>query len=48
MASTVTYEATYDDVVRVLEEEGISTFTASGNELFEQLDTELNTKRAAA
>jgi hypothetical protein len=24
------------DVVRVLEEEGISTFTASGNELFEQ------------
>jgi transaldolase len=38
----------YDDVVRVLEDEGISTFTASGNELFEQLDTELHTQRAAA
>ncbi|SOE09723.1 transaldolase [Streptomyces sp. 2323.1] len=38
----------YDDVVRVLEDEGISKFTASGNELFEQLNTELHTKRAAA
>lgn len=38
----------YDDVVRVLEDEGIATFTASGNELFEQLDTELHTERAAA
>jgi transaldolase len=38
----------YDDVVRVLEDEGIAKFTASGNELFEQLDTELHTKRAAA
>ncbi|MFF5973463.1 transaldolase [Streptomyces sp. NPDC012769] len=38
----------YDDVVHVLEDEGIATFTASGNELFEQLDTELHTKRAAA
>ncbi|MFF8268067.1 transaldolase [Streptomyces sp. NPDC016562] len=38
----------YDDVVRVLEDEGIATFTASGNELFEQLDTELRSRRAAA
>ncbi|MFI6144257.1 transaldolase [Streptomyces sp. NPDC051109] len=38
----------YDDVVRVLEEEGIAKFTASGNELFEQLDAELHTGHAAA
>ncbi|MFG2196815.1 transaldolase [Streptomyces sp. NPDC048639] len=38
----------YDDVVRVLEDEGISKFTASGNELFEQLDAELHTERPAA
>ncbi|TQK42479.1 transaldolase [Streptomyces sp. SLBN-118] len=38
----------YDDVVRVLEDEGISKFTASADELFEQLNTELHTKRAAA
>jgi transaldolase len=31
----------YDDVVRVLEDEGIAKFTASGNELFEQLNAEL-------
>ncbi|MFF3399491.1 transaldolase [Streptomyces sp. NPDC002659] len=37
----------YDDVVRVLEDEGITKFTASGNELFEQLASELHTKRAA-
>lgn len=37
----------YRDVVRVLEDEGISTFTASGNELFEQLDGELHAHRAA-
>ncbi|MEU0075051.1 transaldolase [Streptomyces sp. NPDC006332] len=37
----------YDDVVRVLEDEGIATFTASGTELFAQLDAELRTKRAA-
>ncbi|MFK4101254.1 transaldolase [Streptomyces sp. NPDC019531] len=37
----------YDDVVRVLEDEGISKFTASGNELFEQLDAELHSGRAA-
>ncbi|MGW7452211.1 transaldolase [Streptomyces sp. NPDC054787] len=38
----------YDDVVRFLEAEGIAAFTASGNELFEQLDTGLHSKRAAA
>ncbi len=38
----------YGDVVRVLEDEGIAKFTASGTELFEQLDTELNTRWAAA
>ncbi|WP_308369416.1 MULTISPECIES: transaldolase family protein [unclassified Streptomyces] len=38
----------YDDVVRVLEEEGIAKFTASGNELFEQLDAALHRKRPAA
>ncbi|MFD6175038.1 transaldolase [Streptomyces coeruleorubidus] len=38
----------YEDVVRVLEDEGISTFTASGNELFEQLDSELHAARTAA
>ncbi|MGW0476274.1 transaldolase [Streptomyces coeruleorubidus] len=38
----------YEDVVRVLEDEGIRTFTASGNELFEQLDGELHAKRVAA
>ncbi|MEV4331794.1 transaldolase [Streptomyces sp. NPDC049597] len=38
----------YDDVVRVLEDEGTATFTAAANALFEQLDTELHTKRAAA
>ncbi|GCB44871.1 transaldolase [Streptomyces sp. NL15-2K] len=38
----------YDDVVRVLEDEGIAKFTASGNELFEQLDTELHIRRPAA
>ncbi|WP_432093045.1 transaldolase [Streptomyces sp. bgisy100] len=38
----------YDDVVRVLEDEGISKFTASGHELFEQLDTELHAKAPAA
>jgi transaldolase len=38
----------YDDVVRVLEEQGISKFAASGTELFRDLDTVLNTKRDAA
>ncbi|ATW46828.1 transaldolase [Streptomyces peucetius] len=38
----------YDDVVRVLEEEGIAKFTASGNELLEQLETELHATRPAA
>ncbi|MDK1347716.1 transaldolase [Streptomyces sp. 378] len=37
----------YDDVVRVLEDDGIAKFTASGNELFEQLDAELRAKRQA-
>ncbi|MFG2126241.1 transaldolase [Streptomyces sp. NPDC048751] len=43
-----TLGVSYDDVVRVLEEEGIGTFTASGNELYEQLDTRLRPGRAAA
>ena len=38
----------YDEVVRVLEDEGIVKFTASGNELFEQLEAELHAKRTAA
>jgi transaldolase len=38
----------YDEVVRVLEDEGIAKFTASGNELFEQLEAELHTKHTAA
>lgn len=38
----------YDDVVRVLEDEGIAKFTASGNELFEQLEAELHARRIAA
>ncbi|MDQ1006089.1 transaldolase [Streptomyces sp. V4I23] len=38
----------YDDVVRVLEDEGIAEFTASGNELFEQLEAELHPRRTAA
>ncbi|MFI9220875.1 transaldolase [Streptomyces werraensis] len=37
----------YDDVVRTLEDEGIAKFTASGNELFEQLNAELQAKRPA-
>lgn len=37
----------YHDVVRVLENEGIAKFTASGTELFEQLEVELHTKRSA-
>ncbi len=43
-----TVGVSYDDVVRVLEDEGIAKFTASGNELFEQLDAELQAKRPAA
>ena len=38
----------YDDIVRVLEEEGVSKFTASGNELFDQLDVELGAKHGVA
>jgi transaldolase len=38
----------YEDVVRVLGDQGISTFTASGNELLEQLDSELHAERTAA
>ncbi|MEH0421154.1 transaldolase [Streptomyces sp. B21-083] len=37
----------YDDVVRVLEDEGITKFTASGNELFHELGTVLQTNRDA-
>lgn len=43
-----TVGVSYDDVVRVLEDEGIAKFTASGNELFEQLQAELHTTRTAA
>jgi transaldolase len=42
-----TVGVSYDDVVRVLEDEGIAKFTASGNELFEQLDAELQARRPA-
>ncbi|WP_443068997.1 transaldolase family protein [Streptomyces sp. NBC_01278] len=42
-----TVGVSYADVVRVLEDEGIAKFTASGNELFEQLDAELHTTRTA-
>ncbi|MGP4000671.1 transaldolase [Streptomyces sp. 8N706] len=38
----------YGHVVRVLEDEGITKFAASWDELFRELDTELQTKRAAA
>ncbi|MFI2370736.1 transaldolase [Streptomyces sp. NPDC018833] len=38
----------YDDVVRALEDEGIAKFTASGNELFEQLEAELHPRPPAA
>jgi transaldolase len=43
-----TVGVSYGDVVRVLEDEGVAGFTASGNELFEQLDAELRTRRPAA
>ncbi|MFD3498128.1 transaldolase family protein [Streptomyces sp. NPDC058678] len=38
----------YDDVVRVLEEQGTAKFTASGTELFDQLDSDLRAKDLAA
>jgi transaldolase len=38
----------YDDVVGVLEDEGIAKFTASGTDLFRGLETALNTERDAA
>jgi transaldolase len=37
----------YDDVVRVLEDEGITKFATSWQELFEALDTELRTEPTA-
>lgn len=43
-----TVGVSYDDVVRVLEDEGVSKFTASGDELFGQLDTELHATHATA
>jgi transaldolase len=38
----------YDDVVRVLEDQGIAKFAASGSELFEQLEAELHPAPTAA
>ncbi|QHY98346.1 Transaldolase [Streptomyces sp. S4.7] len=38
----------YDDVVRVLEDEGVGKFAASGEELFGQLDSELHATHPAA
>lgn len=43
-----TVGVSYGDVVCLLEDEGIAKFTASGKELFEQLEAELHTKRTAA